>query len=103
MIKNLFSAFLVLTAITAAFLLVRSNMNLLPNSVEHKPIRIKNGPAADFDKAVEEEYNFLKDPATGKIPSNAHELELKQAKEILEKQLLAEPQNSTTATTYVLQ
>jgi len=103
MIKNLFSASLVLTVVTAAFLLVRSNTGLLPNSVEHKPTRIKNGPAADFDKAVEEEYNFLKDPATGKIPSNAHELELKQAKQILEKQLLEEPQNSTSATTFLLQ
>ena len=103
MTKNLFLALLTMTVLTSLLILAKSNVSLLPNDIQYKPTRIKNGPAADFDKAVMDEYNFLKNPITGKIPETAHELELKQAKQILEQQLLNDPQGSTTNTAYTLQ
>jgi hypothetical protein len=59
-------------------------------------------PMADFDEAINEEMNLLKDPHTGKIPADVRELELKQANEILTKQLSA-GSNLTSANTYSFQ
>lgn len=103
MIKNLLLAVFFMTVLTAAFVLVRNSAELLPNNVNEKSKRIKNGKASDFDKAVLDEFNLLKNPITGIIPTNAHELEMKQAELIVEKQLLNGPQNSTAATSYLLQ
>ena len=93
MTKSLFTALFSLTVLTAAFVVVRNNAALLPNDVSEKPSRIKNGKASDFDKAVLDEFNLLKNPTTGIIPANAHELELKQAELIVKKQLLDGPQS----------
>ena len=57
---------------------------------------------SDFDQAVEEEINLLKDPRTGKIPPDVRELELKQAKEILDKQKLS-ASGLASANTYTFQ
>lgn len=61
----------------------------------------KTEPESDFDKAVDEEINLLKDPHTGKIPPDARELELKQAKEILSAQ--NQSASSLSANTYTFQ
>lgn len=103
MAKSLFTALFSLIVLTAAFVVVRNDAALLPNDVSEKPNRIKNGKASDFDKAVLDEFNLLKNPTTGIIPANAHELELKQAELIVKKQLLDGPQSGTAATSYVLQ
>lgn len=44
-------------------------------------------PAEEFSEALEDERNLLKDRHTGKIPEGIRELELMQAKEILEAQM----------------
>jgi Secretion system C-terminal sorting domain len=62
----------------------------------------KTEKASDFDKAIEEEINLLKDPATGKIPAGVRELELKQAKDISDKQNLA-GSGLVSANTYTFQ
>ena len=42
--------------------------------------------ASDFSGAASYEYDLLKDPRTGKIPSGIRKMELQQAKTILRKQ-----------------
>ena len=59
-------------------------------------------PMADFDEAINEEMDLLKDPRTGKIPGDVRELELKQAKEILDNQNLA-GSGLVAANTYAFQ
>src|SRR5438309_7680686 len=44
-------------------------------------------PFMEFSKALKEEEAMLRDPRTGNIPEGIHELELMQAKEILNNQL----------------
>ncbi len=103
MLKQLLVSTLILLFFTATFLLIRNQFIRPSGNFATKALRQKNGPAADFDKAVEEEFNLLKDPATGKIPVGIRELELGQASEILTKQLLDGSQNRVAATNYVFQ
>jgi hypothetical protein len=60
-------------------------------------------PASDFDKAIEEEENLLKDPRTGKIPEDIRELELAQAREIFDKQLSSGHASRIASTVYTYQ
>ncbi len=103
MLKKLMLSGLILCFFTGVFLLVRTQLPRSSNDLAMKPFRQKNGPAADFDKAVEDEFNLLKDPATGKLPVGIRELELNQAKEILTKQLLDGSSSRVTATNYIFQ
>src|SRR5215213_8637889 len=56
--------------------------------------------AADIEKAMEYEFNLLKDPATGKIPHNAHSLSLQQAQDIFRKQSQNRVQSGAANTYY---
>lgn len=56
---------------------------------------------SEFNEAIEEEIELLKDPHTGKIPADARELELKQAAEILVSQ--QSEHSLVSANTYTFQ
>ncbi len=103
MLKRFLIPSFILLFFTSTFLLVRHQFMDSSSDFVTKALRQKNGPAADFDKAVEEEFNLLKDPATGKIPVGIREMELGQASEILTKQLIDGPQNRVAATNYAFQ
>lgn len=103
MFQKLLVPTFILLFFTATFLLVRNQFIQPSSDFSTKALRQKNGPAADFDKAVEDEFNLLKDPATGKLPVGIREMELNQAKEILTKQLLDGSSSRVTATNYIFQ
>ncbi len=103
MLRKLLLPTFFLFIFTAAFLLIRNLVAKPSSDFISKAVRKKNGPAADFDKAIEEEYNLLKDPATGKVPAGMREMELLQAKDILANQLMTGSQNRAAVTAYTFQ
>lgn len=103
MLRKLLLPTLLLFIFTAAFLLIRNLLVTPSNDFITKAVRKKTSPAADFDRAIEEEYNLLKDPSTGIVPAGMREMELQQAREILARQLSNGSQNRASVTTYAFQ
>ena len=103
MLRKLLLPTFIFLLLSGFFLIVRNQIVDSSSDILSKTVRQKNGPAADFDKAVAEEYELLKDPSIGKIPLGIRERELGQANDILSRQLQDGPQNRTAATTYAFQ
>jgi hypothetical protein len=93
---------LVLVILLSVFSFSCKNINEAKNN--SKPVKIAEAaPSSDFDKAIEEEENLLKDPRTGIIPGDIRELELAQAREILDQQLSSGYASRIAATSYAYQ
>lgn len=102
--KKIFTSryLLVLIILLSVFSFSCKNINEVKNN--SKPVKIAEAaPSSDFDKAIEEEENLLKDPRTGIIPGDIRELELAQAREIFDRQLSSGSASRIEAVAYTYQ